>query len=224
MSTRPRNSSRIIAMVWMIRPLPTVSMTEREASSHRLVGNGHARWLLRARLHPYVRLEGPSLRPDLSSAGPARAAAVKDGRRPPRSGAPASLTGASTLARWARIGTEGDASGAGCGAVSGGAGAFVAVEGDEQRLRRAGGASRHPHRLSTRQPLRLSELRCQVPGLRYQRDDTSTSFSMKLTCRPAGPVPTVWRQAGLGAVGPRRQWLHAPVRHRRHGPHPAGPD
>src|SRR3954462_11690100 len=103
-------------------------------SSHRLVGNGHARWLMRVCLHPYVRREGPSLRPDLRLTGPARAAAVKDGRRPPRSGAAASLTGASTLARWARIGTEGDASDAGCGAVSDGAGAFVPLESDEQRL------------------------------------------------------------------------------------------
>jgi hypothetical protein len=157
--------------VWYFNPFAWQFL----ASSHRLVGNGHARWLMHARLHPYVRLEGPSLRPDLSSAGPARAAAVKDGRRPPRSGAPASLTAASTLARWARIGTEGDASGAGCGAFSVGAGAFVAVDGDEQRLRRAGGASRHPHRLSARQPLRLPDLRCQLPGLRYERDDMAPS-------------------------------------------------
>jgi hypothetical protein len=38
-------------------------------SSHRLVGNGHARWLMRVCLHPYVRREGPSLRPDLSLTG-----------------------------------------------------------------------------------------------------------------------------------------------------------
>src|SRR6266446_9574774 len=96
-------------------------------------------------VHPFVRRERPSLRPDLGSGGPARAAAVKGGRRPPPRSGGLPLTAESTLASSDQSGRSRRGGNARHGPFAIGVGAGAALVGEAQRLRSAEATAGHPH-------------------------------------------------------------------------------